>query len=400
MTKPLLILLFITISALGLLAEEDPYLSGRAAMLKGSHEAALSAFEEALQAKPGETEVLYQKGLCHFELKQFPQARDAFYEVEKRRKGLGSYYLAKTEVRLNHPEMALKYLRIHLDSRYKRPEKEILLDPELGSLDDMPGWQSLWEEESWYSQEDQDFQEAQFLMEHEQELEAINLLNRLEKKGYQKSKVLTLKAEIYASLDNPKAARSALKAAVRSDVRNLDALESLAGYQLEEGENEEALSSLNRVIRQEPDRFEAYLQRAEARSRTDNLQGALKDVDLYLSYFPSAHRAYYIRGSIQHRHGKYLDAIQSYNKALAMDQGEASYYFARGLTYGATGTTRYAEKDMSMALDLDPYNGEIWFEKGKLSQQLGKMQDACDCFEKAAQYGIFEAGEFLEKHCR
>ncbi len=26
---------------------------------------------------------------------------------------------------------------------------------------------------------------------------------------------------------------------------------------------------------------------------------------------------------------------------------------------------------MSMALDLDPLNGEIWFEKGKLAEQLG-----------------------------
>ncbi len=73
-------------------------------------------------------------GLCHFNMNNFPAAREAFYEAEKRREGMGSLYLAKTEVKLNHPELALKYLRIHLSSRYKIPEKEILLDPDLSQL--------------------------------------------------------------------------------------------------------------------------------------------------------------------------------------------------------------------------------------------------------------------------
>jgi tetratricopeptide (TPR) repeat protein len=170
--------------------------------------------------------------------------------------------------------------------------------------------------------------------------------------------------------------------------------------QAADGDAEVAVEELDRVIRQDPARFDAYVQRAEARSQTGDLTGAMSDMMLYLTYFPKDDSALYRQGLIQFQHGKYLDAIQSFNRSLALNKGEAAYYFARGRTYAATGTTRYADKDMSMALDLDPLNGEIWFEKGKLADQLGVVGNACYCYRKAYQYGIFEAGELINKRCR
>jgi tetratricopeptide (TPR) repeat protein len=225
------------------------------------------------------------------------------------------------------------------------------------------------------------------------------MLNNLEKQGYKKSIVESEKAAIYRLLGNMKAARSELQSAVKSDVRNLDALQQLSILQIVEGDAEYAVEGLTRVIRQEPERFEAYLQRAEALSLEGDLDGALSDMDLYLLYFPKSDSALYRKGLIQFRHGKYLDAIQSFNRSLELNQGVADYFFARGRTYAATGTTRYAVRDMSMALDLDPLNGEIWYEKGKLDDQMGIRETACFCYRKAFQYGIFEAGELINARC-
>lgn len=395
-TLPALLLLA-TVFGFG---QSDPYLSGRACMISESYDSALFYLEQALQKDPGQPEIYYYLGLTNFTLKNFPEARDAFYETEKRRKGMGSYYLAKCEIKLNHPQQALKYLRIHLSSRYKKSESEILLDEDLSTLEGLPGWQQLWNEKRWYTSRDQEFQDAMFLKSQGDYLEAINLLNTLEKQGYKKSTVLGEKALIYQALGNKKAARSALKSAVKGDVRNLDALQQLAVFQAADGDAEEAVDGLSHVIRQDPARFEAYLQRAEARSQAGDLSGALADTDLYLTYFPADDSALYRQGLIQFQHGKYLDAIQSFNRSLELNKGEAAYYYARGRTYAATGTTRYAEKDMSMALDLDPLNGEIWFDKGKLADQLGKSSTACHCFRKAFQYGIYEAGELINQRCR
>ncbi|TFH24798.1 MAG: tetratricopeptide repeat protein [Bacteroidia bacterium] len=398
MHKHLLQCLLLIIPVLGF-GQSDPYLSGRACMISGSLDSAATFLEEALLAKPGDAELYYHLGEVHFGLHNYPAARDAFYECEKRRKGMGSFYLAKIEVKLNHEQQALKYLRIHLSSRYKLSESDILLDEDLSTLENLPAWQQLWNEKTWYSSPDMEYQQAIYLKNQGDFLEAINLLNKLEEQGYKRSQIQAEKAIIYQELGNMKAASSSLKSAVKSDARNLDALQQLARIQTSEGDAEEAVAGLDRVIRQDPARFEAYILRAEARSQNGDLTGAIEDMDLYLAYFPVDDSAIYLKGMIQFAHGKYLDAIQSFNKSLALDSGKSEYYYGRGRTYAATGTTRYAERDMSMALDLDPLNGEIWFEKGKLAEQLGDRIDACHCFRKAYQYGIFEAGELVSTRC-
>jgi tetratricopeptide (TPR) repeat protein len=390
--------LLLSISVLGF-GQTDHYLSGRACMDVGSYDSALFHLEKALEKNPGSANLYYQLGISFFTLNRFPDARDMFYEAEKRRKGMGSFYLAKSEIKLNHSQQALKYLRIHLSSRYKKSESEILLDDDISTLEGLPGWQELWNEKRWYNSRDKDFQDAMFLKDQGDYLEAINVLNNLEKQGYKKSVVQSEKAVIYQELGNIKASRSTLKSAVKSDARNLDALQQLAVIQLADGDAEEAVEGLNKLIRQDPARFEAYLQRGEALSQTGDLNAALSDMELYLSYFPESDSAFYRKGLIQFQNGKYLDAIQSFNRSLTLNKGEAAYYFARGRTYAATGTTRYAEKDMSMALDLNPLNGEIWYEKARLDEQLGNVESACHCYQKAFQYGIFEAGEEFNKRC-
>ena len=379
--------------------QRDPYLAGRALMVQESYDSAVVFLTQALESRPGDAEMLYFLGLAQFSRQDYPSAREAFYEAERRRKGMGSFYLAKTEVKLNHPELALKYLKVHLESRYRRPEPEILLDGDLSTLEKHPGWGSLWEEKPWYSSGDLEFQQALFLKESGDRLEAINILNRLEKQGYERSRVQSEKAAIYALLDNEKAARSELRSAVKSDVRNLDALQELARYQIRDGDAAEAVEGLNRLIRQDPARFEAYVMRAEARGMEGDLQGAMEDMERYLTYFPLDDEALYRKGVIQYDNGRYLDAIQSFNRALELNRGNPEYYFARGKTYATTGTTRYADKDLSMALDLDPFNGQIWYEKGKVSVRLGKASAACHCYEKAFQYGVYEAREYLERNC-
>ena len=97
-------LLITTLSGYG---QVDPYLMGRASMNLEHYESAVIHLQEALDQDPGETEILYHLGISYFKIANYPAARNAFYETEKRRKGMGSFYLAKTDVRLNHPEQAL-----------------------------------------------------------------------------------------------------------------------------------------------------------------------------------------------------------------------------------------------------------------------------------------------------
>lgn len=377
----------------------DNYLSARACMVEDNYDSALYYLDKALSSGQGEVEMLYARGVCHFEKQQYGKAFEDFFQVERRRTGMASLYLAKTEIHLNHPEQAIKYLRIHLSSRYRVPEKDILLDDDLSTLESRADWRAMWNEKNWYNQNDRDYQQAIFLKETADYLDAINLLNDLEKRGYNKSEVQTLKAEMFGMLGNEKAMASEIEKAVASDVRNHKALEIRARYLVKNGKFEDAITDCDKMIRLDPANFDAYLVRSSARSGAGDLEGALEDIDQYILYFPRNDSAYFLKGKIQYNHKKYLNAIQSFNMAMKLDSGKAEYYHYRGLVYSRTGTLNYAEKDFSMALDLDPLNGETWLEKGKISARLGKIETACHDYKKAYQYGNYEARDFIDKNC-
>lgn len=393
-------ILIVTLWSLNLSGQSpDNYLLGKALEIQKKNDSALIYFNRAVESNPGNVDLLYTRGKCYFDLQKYANAYDDFFQVERRQNGMASFYLARTEVHLQHPEQAIKYLRIHLSSRYKLPEKDILLNEELSSLDNRADWKALWNERKWYSQYDMDYQEALFLLDNGSHLDAINVLNRLEKSGYNKSEVLTRKAEIYETLGNKKAVMSEIDKAVKSNSRNITALNIRAKSYIREGKYEEALADCNRLIRMDPASFDTYLLRSNAKSEMGDLGGAVEDIDNYLIYFPRDDSAYFIRGTIQYKHSKYLNAIQSLNKALELNTGKAEYYHYRGLVYAKTGTLKYAEKDLSMALDLDPVNGETWFEKGKIASRMGKIETACHDYKKAYQYGVYEARDFLDKKC-
>jgi len=53
-----------------------------------------------------------------------------------------------------------------------------------------------------------------------------------------------------------------------------------------------------------------------------------------------------------------------------------------------------------MALDINPDNPRTFLNKGIAVLNLGNYDEACFCFEKAKQMGLFEAEEYLQKHCK
>ena len=75
-----------------------------------------------------------------------------------------------------------------------------------------------------------------FLKENGQSLGGHQPSEQTGKQGYKRSKVQAEKADIYTLLGNKKAARSELRSAVKSDVRNLEPAHNLAHYQIEDGD--------------------------------------------------------------------------------------------------------------------------------------------------------------------
>jgi len=377
----------------------DNFMKARALMIRQQYDSAIYLLTLAEKENPGNTELIFNRGICYFELRQYTKAAGDFLFVNKRRSGMASLMLAKTETRLNHQELAVKYLREHLSSSYRLPEKDILMDKELSRLENANAWKSLWKEKEWYTPNDKKLAEAVYLKTNGEFPEAINLLKDLEKRGFKRSIVFQYLAEIYLENGNTKLANESLERSIKADSRNMDALKLRIDLLISLDEFEKAKPDCDRLLRQAPDEFEYYLVSGKINSKLGAYSKGIEDVNLYLELFPQADKAYNELGLIHFENGKYLNAISAFNRSLELEKGHAEYYFNRGRTYAATKTFKYAEQDFSMALDLDPRNAEAWFEKGKVDIELGRTDAACFEFRKAFQYGKFEAGEFVNRLC-
>ena len=62
-------------------------------------------------------------------------------------------------------------------------------------------------------------------------------------------------------------------------------------------------------------------------------------------------------------------------------------------------TLNQAIDDYSMALDLNPNNPDIYFNRGIARLKLNDASNACYDFKKAFNMGKKEALEYLQRHC-
>jgi tetratricopeptide (TPR) repeat protein len=375
------------------------YLKARSHMGTENYDSSLYYYNRVIKSEPKNYDAIFQRGMVLYQLNMFPSAKRDFRQVNQRYKAKASLMLAKTELHLNHPEIAINFLREHLESPYRIPEKDILLDQEFGSLEETSLWNNLWREKEWYLPVEVELQEAKYLMASGDYLEALNIFQKLEKQALKKSLVHQYKGEIYMLTGNTKAALSELTKSIKSDYRNLEAIKLRAELYYESENYRDALSDCQNILRQDPASFEHYILSAKIKSELKDFDGALKDINIYRKIFSSADKGYYEEGNIHFLRGKYLNAITSYNHALELNEGEALYYYARGLSYAATSTHKYAVRDFSMSLDLDPVSADTWYAKGLTDIELGDKEAACFDFRKAAQYGIFKAREYVEVLC-
>ncbi|MEZ5073144.1 MAG: tetratricopeptide repeat protein [Bacteroidales bacterium] len=395
----LLILGIAGLSGVSMQGQPSQYLEGSALFQQERYPEAIPLLQQARSSDPGNARILEMLGKALYQMEEYAPARDVFLVLETRDPAAGSLHLARTEAMLNHPEQALRHLELYLRSADKLPEPVLMLDPALSRLDTDPRWHTLWAREDWYSPLDRQFQEALFLKDRQEYLEALNLLLALEQSGYRKTEVAYQKALVYKTLGNEKAARSALKIALDNDPRHVDALEELARLEETRGNHKEAVPLYDRLLRQDPVRFPAYLDRAVAKSGAGMAEQALKDVDAYLAYFPEADSAYYLKGRLAYENGKYLESLKAMNIALEMEAGRAEYWLLRGQSHAATNGLRYAARDLSMSLDLDPFQGETWNALAGVALAAGDREEACRCFNMASLYGILEAGQWVERNC-
>ena len=293
---------------------------------------------------------------------------------------------------------SLFYLRNHLSSKYHLREKAIKKDSAFDNLQYSDGWYNLWLED-WYTQEEKIGEEIDYLIKKEMYLDAIALLDEKISVSEDPHKLYAYRAELNTKLDNFKGAVTDWENAIELERRIPDYYIKRGKAYAEFGKFKSTIEDFSRVLRQDPARFSLYLNRANAYAELKEFDLAIRDITTYLKYFENDQQAISLCGNLLYQNENYIEALKYFNMNLKMDKSKAKYYKDRGKTYLKTRTYKFAINDLSMALDLSPYDGETYLFKGIARFESGDRKGACSDWSKARNYGELKAIEYILEYC-
>ncbi len=120
---------------------------------------------------------------------------------------------------------------------------------------------------------------------------------------------------------------------------------------------EGALEEINKSIKlgPSPNKFhykDSYGLRAQVHRKMGNYDSALKDINVYIEYFPKQEKAYSIRQSIKYNLKDFTGAIEDTNIMLILNPNSGEAYAHRGLNRLQLGQKEKACIDLRKALGM------------------------------------------------
>jgi tetratricopeptide (TPR) repeat protein len=122
----------------------------------------------------------------------------------------------------------------------------------------------------------------------------------------------------------------------------------------QKGEYAAAANFFSDAIAQDPRSAAAWNNRAAARLRLGDVNGAIADYNKALELAGRDAEIYYNRGNALVAAGRHQDAITDYTRALGINRNFSKAMFNRGTAYARLGQQDVAQSDWSRAIALEP----------------------------------------------
>lgn len=150
----------------------------------------------------------------------------------------------------------------------------------------------------------------------------------------------------------------------------LDAYELKAKAEYNSGNFNQAMSTVNTLLKLDSTNVEYLILRAALKSTLGNIQGGLEDLDRIIN-------------------SNYRDST-----ALALA------YQRRGLLNERRSLLSDALHDLTEAIRLNPKHELSYMVRGRLHLRMKNPNSACDDFRKAANLGYLPAYDYIKKNCQ
>ncbi len=367
--------------------------------MAGNYETAVNYLTSAIISNQNNYLYYLKRGEAFYKSGMLEEALKDFEEVNRLDENTADLWLSKTYARLGNEERSLFYLRNHLGSESHLKEKVIKKDSAFDNLQYSDGWYNLWQED-WYTKEEKAEEEMEYLVKKGLYFDAIEALDEKIVVSEDPHGLYACRARVNMKLGNFRGAVTDWDNAIELERRIPDYYVQRGKTFLELGKSKDAIEDFSRVLRQDPAYFSLYLERAGAYAKLGEFNAAVRDVTTYLRYFENDQKAIALCGNLHYLNENYIEALKYFNRNLKLDDSKAEYYKDRGKTYLKTRTYQFAINDLSMALDLSPYDGETYLFKGIARFENGDTEGACSDWNKAKKYGELKAVEYLLEHCK
>jgi len=143
-----------------------------------------------------------------------------------------------------------------------------------------------------------------------------------------------------------------------------------------------AIQIASEVLKSQPDLGDAHLVVIEALVAKEELAQASARVHEYYEKNREDPIAWYWRGVLADREGKWGASVQYFSKAVTLDPGLVDAWVSMGEVLLDHGKQNGADESFSRALALDDENPRSWLGKAKTMKQLGRWGAAIQCLDR------------------
>lgn len=156
-----------------------------------------------------------------------------------------------------------------------------------------------------------------------------------------------------------------------------------------------AIEDCDAVLKDNPASNQALAERAYARVKTGNLEGAVGDTDSAISLAADFSPAYAIRGLARSLQGQTGPALADLSQALHHDPRQVPAYVFRAALWHAVDEQEKAVADCTRALELHPDHPEAYAFRGAARAALGRRDEALSDFEQSLRLEPAEPRTYL-----
>ncbi|MDE5793522.1 MAG: tetratricopeptide repeat protein, partial [Muribaculaceae bacterium] len=163
-----------------------------------------------------------------------------------------------------------------------------------------------------------------------------------------------------------------------------DGYAARASLNLQREDTVAALEDVEKAIKLNRAMVNPYLIRADIESSRGNWDVALKDMDEAVKLYPEETGFYINRAYLRYNTDNYLGAMSDYNYALQLDPKNIAALFNRALLRFEVKDLINAKKDFSSVLELNPQNFHALYNRGLVELETKEYKEALSDFRSIA----------------